>query len=200
MELTLRRAAKIIKKVSTEFEAAFQETRKNLIVQVEFSDPDGTFYTKLSEAKEQLARSRDRMVDLAFARTDLRLLLGKANQEFGVNTIVTVLKTDELVLQKLRSFEDYMMDEDRPSVDVIESRIKAAREQALVPNGRGYGSFSHISTNTLDKFDREDLKEEISKLASEIEDHIDRLERINTSCSIELTDELESHLRRLNIL
>lgn len=201
-ELSLRKLAKIVRKLDNQITDTRQELRGKLHVTINVHDPLAISKARITTIRQEALDLLDRIRKLTSLRGTVRGLLGKANESAGVNAIVTEQRSLEAYYEQLKHATSAAKLQERLSDDQLEARVTAATH--LRPTQDIYGRADvSVAEITMAVFTDEQLtvfEAEQRSLLKKIELLQDRLERINTSVTVPLEDTLATELAETDAL
>ena len=192
--ITLRKAAKIRNRLDEVINEARRDAL-NVTLNVEVTDADVA--TTVATAHQHTLDSIDVFRTLGEARETLRGLIGNANHSNGISDLMTQAAQKRELLglyeQLLRyNSEPYW----RPTDANLASRI--ASRQKLLENNESFNNTT-LPIFLLSETDYSNLDNSRNTLKSDIEDLTDKIEALNASIMVQLTDDLVTALTAVGI-
>lgn len=203
MDITLRKAARVVARIDGKIQELATKLYETPTTTVFVRDDNSDITRRLAQAQTDCTDLLQGITELSDARKVLRTLVGKANEENGVNALVTAKKSLEMCLLVVRSLRG-RINEPVLSKRELENRLTALRERASTPTAqvalRGIhddtkAQFDTLSQNTIDKLA---ISEE--KYMSEIETIQDQLERINNITTFQIPANVVTTLQEFIVL
>ena len=207
LQLTLRKASKLVNKVDEAIHEAIAEVGRTSHTDVFIHDKLSSIGQQMDENAAKWRESFLAVIQLQGMREILRATIGRANAENGVNDLVTGLRMTEAKLGFVTGVRRSVGTVPRISQEELNIRLEAYRkkgESARVEVSswhRSQQEDSNVRTfGTLEEKDLEQLQIEEKALKQKIEAIVDQLERINALIQIDIFDALEADLRKFELI
>ena len=207
-EFTLRKISKLVSKIDSRIHKVTGEVNDNVTVPVVIHDNMTEMLIAVTNTRDAYGDAFETLHGLLDVRVTLRGVLGSANQNAGINHLVTELRGLEQKLSVVTQLLRTAPKENQLSRDTLERRMDARREaqKTATIDVMGYGS-RHSPDNgdsvdlpVLLESDVHDLEELQRSFQDAIETTHDKLEQLNSTVGIELPEDVVEVLQDLDIL
>jgi hypothetical protein len=209
IELTLRKISKLVSKIDNRIHETSRDVHDKIVATIVVHDSVSDMIDLVAGTWHEWDEAFNALLRLVDVRVTLRGALGSANQNAGINHLVTELRGLEkklsIVTQVLRSAPK----ETQLTTEQLRRRMEARREASKNTTidvsggyGRHFGGDDGITANlpVLQDGNIVSLETQVKLFEDQIETTHDKLEQLNATVAIELPDDVVTELQDLDIL
>lgn len=196
MQVTLKKAAELSRLALEKAKAT--EIQTSMDVSIYDQRPLGEIVSaETAQAKTNL----DSMYDLIAAAFALRMEIGRLNAEKGINALLTERAGLEVIESRLKTLASSVKGR-RRTIESVEKEIEALRNQTVATENALYGTRrkDEVSVPIFDDEWIKGIEANLAKIARDKSDIRDKIAGINLNTHLELSQDVETSLRRAKLI